>query len=73
MGKKIKFGDIEIQRQKFNENRGHISIKSINNCKTVVFNEISFGKMGFKCFIVYKDAKKVRPFLTSTRTPGDVP
>ena len=73
MGKKIKFGDIEIQRQKCNQYKGPISIKSINNCKAVVFNEVSFGKTGFKCFIVYSDAEKDRPFPTGTRRPGDVP
>ena len=29
--------------------------------KILVSNEVSFGKKGFKCFIGYKDAKKIRP------------
>ena len=41
----IKFGDIEIQKQKLHLN------------KIVVSNKVSFGKEGFKYFIGYKDAK----------------
>ena len=29
--------------------------------KILVSNEVSFGKKGFKYFISYKDAKKIRP------------
>ena len=29
--------------------------------KILVSNEVSFGKKGFKYFIGYKDAKKIRP------------
>ena len=27
----------------------------------VVSNKISFGRNGFKCFVGYKDARKIRP------------
>ena len=55
----IKFGDIEIERQKFYQHRRPISIKNIDINKTVVSNKVSFGKKGFKYFIVYKHPKKL--------------
>ena len=65
----IKFGDIEIQKQKFHQHKGPISIKNIDINKIVVSNKVSFGKKGFKYFIGYKDATKTRPlciFLPKT-------
>ena len=41
----IKIGDIEIQKQKFNQ---PISIKNVNIDKIVLSNKVSFGKKGFK-------------------------
>ena len=61
MEKIIKFGDIEIQKQKYHQHKELISIKNIDFNKIVVSNKVSFGKKGFKCFIGYKDAKKNRP------------
>ena len=58
MEKIIKFGDIEIQKQKYHQHKELISIKNIDFNKIVVSNKVSFGKKGFKCFIGYKDAKK---------------
>ena len=58
MEKTIKFGDIEIQKQKYHQHKELISIKNIDINKIVVSNKVSFGKKGFKCFIGYKDAKK---------------
>ena len=45
----IKFGDIEIQKQKFLQHKGLISIKNVDIDKIVVSNKVPFG---------YKDAKK---------------
>ena len=56
----IKFGDIEIEKQKFHQHKRPISIKNIDINKIVVSNKVSFGKKGFKYFIGYKDAK-IRP------------
>ena len=56
----IKLGDIEIQKQKFNQNKGAISIKNVDIDKIVVSNKVSFDKKGFKYFIGYKNAKKIR-------------
>ena len=56
MEKIIKFGDIEIQKQKYHQHKELISIKNIDFNKIVVSNKVSFGKKGFKCFIGYKDA-----------------
>ena len=58
MEKAIKFGDIDIQKQKFYQYKQSISIKNIDINKIVVSNKFSFGKKGFKYFIGYKDAKK---------------
>ena len=51
----IKFGDIEIEKQKFHGNkRPNIDIN-----KRVVSNKASLDKKDFKYFIHYKDAKKL--------------
>ena len=56
-----KFGDNEIKKEKFHEHKGPISIKNMETNIIIVSNRVSFGKKGFKCFIGYKDAKKMRP------------
>ena len=53
-----KFGDIEIQKQKFHQHKRPISIKDVDINKIVVSNKVFFGKKGFKYFIGYKDTKK---------------
>ena len=57
----MKFGYIEIQKQKFHQHEGPISIKNadIDN-KIVVLNKVPFGIKGFKYFTGYKDAKKIK-------------
>ena len=57
----IRFGDTEIEKHKFRQYKRPISIKNVDINKTVVSNKVSFGKKGFKYFIGYKDAKKVKP------------
>ena len=42
----IKFGDIEIQKQKFHQHKRPISIKNIDINKIVVFTS-------YYCFIIY--------------------
>ena len=54
----IKFGYIEIEKQKYHQNKRPISIKNIDINKIVVSNEAFFDKNGFKYFIGHKDAKK---------------
>ena len=54
----IKFGDIEIQKQKFHQHKRPISVKDVDINKIVVSNKVFFGKKGFKYFIGYKDTKK---------------
>ena len=61
----IKFGDIEIKKQKFYRYKRPISIKDIDINKIVASNKVSFGKKGFKYFIGYKDAK-IRPLSLFT-------
>ena len=48
----IKFGDIQIQTQKFHPHKWPISIKNIHSNKIVVSNKVSF-----EYFIGYKNAK----------------
>ena len=57
----IKFGDIEIEKQKFHQHKRPISMKKIDINKKVVSNKVSFGKKRFKYFIGYKDTKNSRP------------
>ena len=40
----IKFGNIEIKKQKFHQHKRPISIKNIDINKTVVSNKVSFDK-----------------------------
>ena len=56
----IKFGDTEIEKQKFHQHKIPISIKNIDINKTVVSNKFAFGKKGFKYFIGHKDVE-IRP------------
>ena len=55
----IKFGDIEIKKQKFNQNENPISIKNTDIDKIVISNKLSFHKKGFQYFIGSKDVKKI--------------
>ena len=50
----MKFGDIEIEKQKFHHKRP-VSMKNIDINKIVVSNKVSFGKKIFRYFIGYKD------------------
>ena len=61
----IKFGDIEIKKQKYYRYKRPIPIKDIDINKIVASNKVSFGKKGFKYFIGYKDAK-MRPLSLFT-------
>ena len=54
-----KFGDIEIKKQKFHQNKRPISIQNTDINKIVVSNKISFVKKGFRYFIGYKYLKKL--------------
>ena len=58
----IKFGNTEIENQKFDQHKSFILVKNIDINKIVVSNKVSFGKRSFKYFIGHKDAKKVRLF-----------
>ena len=55
----IKFGGIEIEKQKFHQYKRPISIKNIDINQIIVSNKVSFGKKDIKHFIGYKDAKKI--------------
>ena len=58
----VKFGDIEIEKQKFHQYKRPISIKTnIDINKIVLSNKVSFGKNGFKIFYWLQDDKKNIP------------
>ena len=57
----IKFGDINIEKQKSHQHKKYISIDNTEINKIVVSNKVSFSKKSFKYFIGYKNAKKIRP------------
>ena len=56
-----KFGDIEIQKQKFHQRKGPISIKNIDINKIVVSNKIYFGKKDLNISLATKMLKKLDP------------
>ena len=51
----IKFGDIEIEKQRFYQHKRPISKMNIDINKIVVSNKVSFGKKFIKYFIGCKD------------------
>ena len=44
MRKVIKFGDIEIHKQTFHQDKEAILIKNVDIDQIVIFNKVSFGK-----------------------------
>ena len=57
----IKFSEIEIEQEEFHRRKTSISLKNIDINKIVVSNMVSLGKKnGFKYFVGYKGAKKLR-------------
>ena len=52
----IKFGDVEIEKQRFQQHKRLISIKTKDINKILVSNKAS-GEKGFKYFNGYKDAE----------------
>ena len=57
MGRVIKFGDFEIQNQKFHQHKGPISIENIDVNKIVVSNKVSFGKNSLNISLTTKRLK----------------
>ena len=55
----IRFGNIEIEKQKFHQDKSTILIENIDVNKIIVSNKFSFGEKGFKCSVNNKDAKKL--------------
>ena len=52
----IKFGDNEIEKERFHQHKRPISINKIDINKIVVSNKTSLGKKGFRYFIGFKDS-----------------
>ena len=60
----IKFGDIEIYKEKFHQNNISFLIKNININKIVVSNNVSFGKKkDLNILLATKMLKKLDPYL----------
>ena len=55
---------LKSKKQKFHQNKRPILIKNKDINKIVISTKVSFDEKGFKYFIGYKDAKKVRPSCT---------
>ena len=53
----INFGNTEVEKHKFHQNKSAIPINNVDINKIVVSNKASFDKKDFKSFIGYKDAK----------------
>ena len=66
----LKFGDIEIKKQKLLQHKRLISIKNRVINKILISNEVFFGKTGLKYFIGYKDAgiRRLCKFLPEMST-----
>ena len=57
----IKLDDIKVPPKKLHQHKRRISLKNLNIDKLAASNKVLFGKKGFKYFIGYEDAKKIRP------------
>ena len=56
----ITFGNIEVKKYKFHQYKSVVWINNKDISKIVVPNRVTFVKKDFKCFIGYKEDKKVR-------------
>ena len=56
----VAFGNIEVKKYKFHQYKSLIWINNKDISKIVVPNRVTFVKKDFKCFIGYKEDKKVR-------------
>ena len=59
MAKIIKFGDIEIQKQKIHQHKEPISIKNIYTNKIVVSNKVPLAKKDLNILLATKMLKKL--------------
>ena len=55
---------LKSKKQKSHQNKRPILIKNKDINKIVISTKIFFDEKGFKYFVGYKDAKKVRPLCT---------
>ena len=56
----INLSDSKMQKQKYHQHKGPVSIKNVDTDKVIVPNKVPFGKKGFKCFTGQKDDKKIK-------------
>ena len=52
---------MKSKNKSFTNIKNQFQLKNVDSNKITVSNKISFGKKGFKYFIGFKDAKKIRP------------
>ena len=65
--KNIKFDGPEIEEFEFHQYKSPIFINNIDMNKIVASNKFPFGKQDFKCFIGYKDKKKLDLYIRPLR------
>ena len=63
----IKFDGPEIEEFEFHQYKSPIFINNIDMNKIVASNKFPFGKQDFKCFIGYKDKKKLDLYIRPLR------
>ena len=68
MGKEfLKFGDIEIKKQKFRSSKGLIDIGHVNIDKIVISVEFSWTKNCSRYFSCYQTIKKLHHYLSCSQ------
>ena len=55
----IKFGETEIEKHKFHQNKNPFLIYDLDINEILVSNKVSVGKKGLKYSTGYKDSKKL--------------
>ena len=63
----IKFDGPEIEEFEFHQYKSPIFINNIDMNKIVASNKFPFDKQDFKCFIGYKDKKKLDLYIRPLR------
>ena len=66
MGKEIvMFGNIEVEKHKFHQHKGSISIHDVNVVRMVVFNKIPFSKKDLNILLDRKMILKKITFVSN--------
>ena len=55
----LPFGDIEMQKHKFHYSECPVGISKVDIYKKLICKKVSFGTIGFKYLICYKNVTKI--------------